>query len=91
VGYLKHITTHQHTIMATQAEIAQQLTALKDQLTKIGTEVTTKLGELETAIANAGNATQEVEDALAALKTAVQAVDDLVPDAEPPVEPPVTP
>lgn len=78
--------------MATQAQVAQDLVALKTQLTKVGNEVLGKLAELETALANQGNATPEVEAALAALKTSVQAVDDLIPDAPtPPVEPPVTP
>jgi len=74
--------------MGTQAEIAEQLVALKAQVEKIKTEVTEKLQALADAIANQGNASPEVESALADLKTAVQGVDDLNPDAhvEPPVE-----
>lgn len=92
VKHLKYIIEqHQH-IMATQAEVAAALVALKDQVTKVGTEVSGKLDELAAAIAAQGNASPEVEAALADLTTAVQAVDDLVADPvvePPPVEPPV--
>lgn len=67
--------------MATQQEVANALTALTAQLNKIKTEVSLKLQELADAIANQGNASQEVVDALAAAQDAVKQVDDLNPDA----------
>lgn len=81
-------------IMATQAQVAADLVALTDQVTKIKSEVTGKLQELADAIAAQGTASPEVEAALAGLKAEVQAVDDLVVDPlppAPPVEPPANP
>jgi len=86
---LQHIENHIHNIMGTQAQVAAGILELKVQLGKIGTEVTGKLTALEEAILAQGNASPEVELALAELKTAVQAVDNLIPDA--PVEPPTEP
>jgi hypothetical protein len=71
-------------IVTTQAELAADLTAVKDQITKIGAETTAtlqKVADLETALGNAGNVSPEVQAAFDALKASVQAVDDLVPDA----------
>jgi hypothetical protein len=68
-------------IMATQAELAQSLKDVAAQVDKTKTEITSKIADLEAAIGNSGNTTPEVDDALAALKTAVQGVDDIVPDA----------
>ncbi len=65
----------------TQAELAQALRDAADEATKAKTEITQKISDLETAITNAGTTTPEVDDALAALKSAVQGVDDIVPDA----------
>lgn len=72
-------------IMSTQAELAEQLTALKDQTDKANAELLQKISDLEAAIVAAGNTTPEVDAALAALKDSVQKVDDIVPD-----QPPVT-
>lgn len=83
--YLKAINRKVDMIMATQAELAQELTTVKDQVQKIGTETSTlieRITELEQAIAN-GPTTPEVDAALAALKAQVQVVDELVPDATP--------
>ena len=69
--------------MATQAELAQQLTALGVQLGKIGSESSAtlaKVSALEEALANAGNVTPELQAAFDAVKAQVQLVDDLVPD-----------
>lgn len=71
-------------IMASQAELAAELTALKDQVVKSRAEVLKKIGDLEAALANAGSTTPEVDAALAALKQEVQTTDDIVPDAPTP-------
>lgn len=68
-------------IMATQAELAQALTALGTQLDKAKAEIVQKVADLEAAIANAGSSTPEVDAALAALKGKVQELDDLNADA----------
>ena len=65
-----------------QTQLAADLAALQVQTEKAKTEVLAKIADLETAIANAGNTTPEVDAALAALKTSVQGVDDIVPDAQ---------
>jgi uncharacterized phage infection (PIP) family protein YhgE len=77
---LKSINERLKYIMATQAQLAAQLTALATQAEKAKAEVTTKLADLQTALDNAGSTTPEVDAALAALAAAVQATDDIVPD-----------
>lgn len=64
----------------TQAEIAQELRDMKAQNEKARQENLAKLAELETAVANAGNSTPEVDEALASLKESIQADDDQNPD-----------
>ena len=74
-------------IMATQAQLAADLAAIGAQVTKIGTETAglqQRITELEAAIETAGGTTPEVDAALAAVKTQVQVVDDLVTDAPTP-------
>lgn len=73
-------------IMATQAELAQQLRDITAQNEKARQEILQKIAELEAALENAGGTTPEVDEAVAALKASVQTDDDLHPDAEPPVE-----
>lgn len=85
--YLQELLNNQNKIMATQAELAQELLALKAQVEKSKAEVIAKVKSLEDALANAGGTTEEVDAALAALKAVVQEVDDLNPDAEPEPEP----
>lgn len=68
-------------IMASNAQLQQSLTDLGTQLDKAHTEITTKIAELEAAIAAGGNTTPEVDAALEALKGKVQNLDDLHPDA----------
>jgi hypothetical protein len=71
-------------IMATQSELAAQLTAIGVQLGKVASESSAtlaKVAELEAALASAGNVTPELQAAFDALKSQVQLVDDLVPDA----------
>lgn len=72
-----------NTIMANQDELAAELTALKEQADKANAELVQKIADLEAAIVAAGNTTPAVDAALAALKTSVQSVDDIVPDAPP--------
>lgn len=69
-------------IMATQAEVAAELAAKTAQIRKAIDEITTKLAALEDAVKNAP-VSQELSDAVAALGVAVQAADDVVPDAPP--------
>lgn len=76
--------------MTTQAELAAQITALAAQTNKAKAEIVAKLDDLAQALANAGNAAPEVLAAFDALKTAVQGVDDIVPDT-PPQDPPADP
>jgi hypothetical protein len=73
-------------IMATQAQLAQELRDVKAQNDKSRAEILAKIAALEEAIANGGGTTPEVDEALADLKASVQTDDDIVPDA-PPVEP----
>jgi hypothetical protein len=73
-------------IMATQAELATELQAVANQLTKIGSETSTllqKITDLEAIIANGPTASQELIDAVAAVKAQAAIVDNLVPDAPP--------
>ena len=69
-------------IMATQAELAAELAAKTAQIRKAIDEITNRLATLEDAARNAP-ATPELSAAVAALSTAVQAADDIVPDAPP--------
>ncbi len=65
-------------IMATQAELAAELRALKEQNDRNRQEVLAKIAALEEAIAQAGGTTPEVDGALADLKASIQAGDDEV-------------
>ena len=69
--------------MATQAEAAAQLTALKDQLVKANGEIQAKIQALIDAANNAADVGPELAEAIEALKPAAQALDDIVPDAPP--------
>ncbi len=75
-------------IMASQTEIADGLTQLTAQIGKVATEqstrfdtLTAKINELEAAINAGGDASPAVVDALAGAKTALQSLDDTIPDA----------
>lgn len=70
-------------IMATQAQLADDLNKLNDQIKKIGAETSKtlqKVTDLEALLKAGGNTTPEVDAAMAAAKTSAQAADDLVPD-----------
>ncbi len=72
------------TIMATQAELAEDLRTQAAKIDKIGTEtdgLKASIADLEQALLNAGNTTPEVDAAMADVKSRLQAVDDKVTDA----------
>lgn len=72
-------------IVMTNEELAKGLSDLNAQLGKVNTEITGKIADLEAAITGSGSVPQTVVDAFNALKPAVQALDDIVPDAPAPV------
>lgn len=69
--------------MTTQTQLAEQLAALAAQADKARAEVVARIAALEEALANSGEVSPEVMAAFDALKVAVQATDDIVPDAPP--------
>lgn len=69
----------ENSIMASNAELAQQLRDLKDQNEKARAEILAKIKALEDALAN-GDTTPEVDAALADLKASIQQDDDMHPD-----------
>lgn len=88
------IYTNQLLIMATQAELAEQLNSVTTQIQKIGTEVTTtlqKVQELEDALGNEGEVSPALQTAFDNLKAQVTTVDNLIADAPVIPEEPVTP
>ena len=62
------------------SEIGDTLKGIADQLVKAKTEIVNKIADLETALSNAGALPADAQDALTALKTTAQALDDIVPD-----------
>ena len=80
-------------IMATQAELVADLKAVNAQQVKTLGEIETlqkssdalsaKIVELEAVIAAGGTVTQELIDAVAAVKAQAQIVDDQIPDVVP--------
>jgi hypothetical protein len=68
-------------IMASNAQLQQDLTDLGTQVDKVAAEITKRIADLEAAIAAGGASSPEVDAALAALKTKVQSLDDVTPDA----------
>ena len=72
--------------MSTQAEAAAELSAIKDQLVKIGTETSNLLAKIADLLVQLQSApvTPELQNAIDAVKTQAQVVDDLVPDAPTP-------
>lgn len=65
------------------SEIKAFVEGIQSQVEKAKVEITNKIAALEEAINNGGEVPQEVVDALDALKTSVQGVDDIVPDETP--------
>lgn|SRR5678815_4612504 len=77
-------------ILMNQAELAAGLKAIQTQVGKVAAEqaaksdaLIAKVAELEAVIAAGGDVTPEVTEALDGVKTAVQALDDVIPDAPP--------
>ena len=83
INRLLKLVKQSRTIMATQAELATELAAKTAQTRKAIDEITAKLAALEEAVKNAP-VTAELAAAVAALGVAVQAADDIVPDAPTP-------
>ena len=79
LNVLKKIYERQGLIMATQQELADQLTATKAQLDKALGEINAKISDLSAAISNQSNVTPELQAAFDALKVSAQALDDVVP------------
>jgi len=77
----KEITHKLNKIIMEQSELAQQLTALKDQTAKAKAEIIKKIEDLGAALDAADDVTPEVQEAFDALKAEVQGVDDIVADA----------
>ena len=84
--------------MATQKELSDDLKLVLDQQRKTAAEIKSvqeaqavslsKILELEALIAAGGTVTQELIDAVTAVKTQAQIVDDLIPDLPtPPANP----
>lgn len=83
---LRELVSQIRKIMATQQELAVQLTTATDQLKKIGGETKTLLQKVDelTAIINAGGpVSPELQSAADALTAQAKVVDDLVPDQVP--------
>jgi len=76
---LDNILRGQQYIMATQTELAEQLTEIKSNLTEAFGELSAKITALEEALANAGQTTPEVDAALADVKTIATTLKDIVP------------
>lgn len=69
-----------------QAQAEAALVALRDQLTKVKTEIVTKIDALVAAAADV-ETTPTFDAALAEIKTISDSLDAIVPDEVPPVPP----
>ncbi|MFD4442506.1 hypothetical protein ACFWPK_22320 [Nocardia sp. NPDC058519] len=63
--------------------VAESLAGIKDQLTKAQAEIVGKIANLEQLLVDAGKLDDTDLAALAELKSAAQALDDVVPDQVP--------
>lgn len=87
--------------MATQKELAEQLKLVLAQQKKTAAEIAavqvsvdtlkTKITDLEAVIANGDSASQELIDAVQAVKEQAQVADDLIPDVPTPTDTPAVP
>ena len=80
---------YEHQVKELLMALADDLRNIEKQLNKAKTEVTGKIEALEGALATSGEQTQEVTDAVAALKAVSQNLDDVVADVVEPVADPV--
>ena len=62
------------------SELGDTLKNIGSQLGKAKDEIVKKIGDLETALNNAGALPEDAAAALSDLKVAAQALDDIVPD-----------
>lgn len=74
-----------------QQELTQALGALATQAAKTKAEILAKVAALEGAIANSGQTSTEVDNALQALRSEIQGLDDLNADAVTPPAPAPSP
>lgn len=91
---LRRVEQKLDNIMATQAELAADLRAVRAQQDKTAAEIAevqaaqtvalAKIVALEEVIAAGIQPSQELVDAVAAVKAQAQVVDDLIPDVVPP-------
>ena len=86
IDQVSNIIERLDTIMATQAELAVQITELTAQNDKARAEVLAKIADLQAALDAAANVDPAVQTAFDALKASVQTDDDIVADAPPPPE-----
>jgi len=99
---LDRLAEMENKIMATQAELSADLKLVLEQQQKTAAEIASvqaaqtvaieKIAELEAIIAAGVNPSQELVDAVAAVKAQAQIVDELIPDLPvviPPTEPTV--
>ncbi len=80
---LRRLLRKVNVIMATQAQLTAQITALSDQVAKVGAETTKSLqmiADLQALIAAGGTVTPELQTAVDALAAQLKTVDDLIPD-----------
>ena len=68
-------------IMATQAQLAAQLSAIGDELDKATAEIVAAIQALKDALAAAGGTTPEVDAAVTRLEGGAKSLDDMNPDA----------
>lgn len=72
----------EHRLKELLMSLADDLREIENQLNKAKTEITGKISALEAALAASGTQAQDVTDALAALKSVAQNLDDVVEDAK---------
>ncbi len=70
-----------------QAQLASEIGEIKATVAKAGAEIVAKIANLEQKIEEAGQVSPAVQEALAELKLAAKAVDDIVPDPAPAPQP----
>lgn len=84
LSYIKKLPNILEKIMTKVSDLYAQLVAIDNQLTKAQTEILGKIQELQDALQNVA-LPADAEQAFTDLKTATQALDNIVPDV------PITP